>query len=530
MNKEGKILFYDRATGKGIIITQDQHKYQFYIGEWNDFNTMPEVGVYVAFTLVDETPTNILLAQEPSLDEMTSQDDKIFEDFLEPLNDKQEYNAQVRKTHRYHNSELTDTEDELVTLLNDADKSLEKIDDKINVTYSIAQTMQYYFKTIRESLQKRMGYKKVDGRLNYLLAKRFLWTTFNNLKEIDPHVVSLRIKSVSDDLEYMDRLEVDFSKKTRYPALAFEEIFLSYQKEYKYVQEQTKKIKEKLNALQTKEKTIDSAKKKKQRQIDNEASKEKKELLIQELKVLNGTYVDIIHMLAQLQDEYKYNTEKMYEFEHTYQEAFAKEFHTQAQKYKHHIIDILDAQAYLLDVLLWREAKTSKAIRAYFSELPVDVELNTKEYLKYYLSTLDEQKISDASKELFELYEHLLEVHRDYIMVVCYDAHDAIDYESALHQGCEKFAAKAFIDELKALKWAVTHSVKYIVIEESLRVATAQKFLDSYHDNIFSKPKIIVIGTSLPIHSKKYVIDKRVASGISPQALRKEVQKVIEVS
>ena len=524
---DGKILFYNETQGDGIIITPDKKKYPFYIGEWDDFETMPSVGIDVAFALKNEKPTAIVTLHkgEGDASDILKQEQGL-EAYM-PSKPVANIEEKEHTSHRYHNKSLTEAEGELVSLINASQKTLHSIGEKINLTVNLSDTMQKYFATIKKHIQKRQGYKKVDGRLNYVLAKRFIWTTFNNLIEIDPRIVTLRIKSISDDLKFMGTLYEDFNKKTKYPSSAFEEIFLAYQIEYKQIKETTLQITEKLALLKSKEKTVDGARKKKQEEIDKADTKEQILRLTKELKMLNGTYVDVIHMIAQLQEEHTLNRKKLMEFENSYKDDFYKKFQEEAQKYKDFLVDIVNAQAYLLDILLWREAKVSKSIQLYFKELPVDVELNTRGYLKYYLSTLDEEKYSQSTKELFELYEHLLEVHKDYVLVVCVNAQDAMDYELALQQVCQNFGVKAFIDEISALRWAVTHSVKYIVVEEMLQITNAKKFLDAYHNNIFSKPKVIVVGENVVLHSKQYDVAKTFPASLSPHNVATQLKSFI---
>ncbi len=526
----GKILFYDEAKGNGIIITTQKEKYSFYIGDWDDFETMPSVGIEVEFELKHDKPAGIVCKKQESDTEDELEEDAL-EKFMPHKTVANTQSPKEHKTHRYQNETLTEAEDELVALMNTSEESLHSLGEKINLTVNLSDTMHKYFQTIKQHIQKRQGYKKVDGRLNYVLAKRFIWTTFNNLIEIDPRIVTLRIKSISTDLKFMGTLHDDFNRKTRYPALAFEDIFLSYQTEYKQIKEVTLQIAEKLALLKAKEKAVDNARKKKQQEIEKTEDKEQLIVLTKELKSLNGTYVDVVHMIAQLQEEHTLNRKKLLEFENSYKDDFYKKFQAEASKYKKFLLDILDAQAYLLDMLLWREAKVSKAIRFYFKELPVDVELNTRGYLKYYLSTLDEEKCSESTKELYELYEHLLEVHKDYILVVCANAQEAMDYEQVLQPISKTLGVKAFIDEMSALKWAINHSVKYIVIEQYLQITNAKKFLDAYHNNIFSKPKIIVIGEdSNTQHSKQYDVTKALPQNSSPHSVASTLKKMITSS
>jgi hypothetical protein len=65
------------------------------------------------------------------------------------------------------------------------------------------------------------------------------------------------------------------------------------------------------------------------------------------------------------------------------------------------------------------------------------------------------------------------------------------------------------------------------VIQQQLSKTTAQKFLESYHTNIFSKPKILLIGSKEHIHSKKYDITRSLPYGATPAVVAKELSDII---
>ena len=49
MQTLGKILFFNADTGQGIIITSDKKKTHFGVEEWDDYDTMPSLGLEVSF-------------------------------------------------------------------------------------------------------------------------------------------------------------------------------------------------------------------------------------------------------------------------------------------------------------------------------------------------------------------------------------------------------------------------------------------------------------------------------------------------
>ena len=50
----------------------------------------------------------------------------------------------------------------------------------ITITMSLSGAIENYFGMVETNIKKREGYTKLNGRLSYILVRRFLWTTFGN--------------------------------------------------------------------------------------------------------------------------------------------------------------------------------------------------------------------------------------------------------------------------------------------------------------------------------------------------------------
>jgi hypothetical protein len=501
---------------------------------------MPSLGLTISYLLKDEIPSDIKVhevAEEKKKEEnekkieLETQEKEpevvVQETKLEPEPKPKPVTAKHSSTPKCKNKDLEKIGDELNALLNDSSDNINSLNARISLSMNIADTMQDYFDTLKRELAKREGYKKVNGRLDYSLAKRFLWTTFNNLVDIDSNVITLRISSIRDDLKFISDLEEDFHKKTLYPLSAFEKIFLNSQVEYTLVKQMTLEIVERLNLLQNKEQKLTAEKEKKKLDLARTKDKEIQKQLIQEIKVLNGTYVDIVHMMAKLKEIHKKNAKRLLDFETTYKENFYKTFQQEASKHKANIANVLNAQAYLLDSLLWKEAKSSEVILQYFKSLSIDIELNTKTYLKYYLSTLDENKANKESKDLFAFYDYLEKKHRDYILILTASPQEAMDYTQSIKSADKTLIVKSFISELESIKWAMANTVKVLILESTLMTTTASKYLDYYHSHIFSKPKIILIGDEQNIKSTQYVINKQLPSFVQSKQLASTLKQLL---
>jgi hypothetical protein len=282
---------------------------------------------------------------------------------------------------------------------------------------------------------------------------------------------------------------------------------------------------DKLNQLRASEEHLGKVLAQKKAELKKKMKTPEFPALKEAYKVLNGTYVDMIHMMGEIDERYKHDIELVNNFEKKFQNEFYKLFGDEAKKYNASIVDILSAQAFLLDSKLWTQAKSSKIVKEHFHKAGVEGDLNTKTYLKYYLDTLDSNKTGDDTQKLFELFDYLTEIHKEFIMVLVNSAQDAMEYESDIKRIDRTYNVKAFIDEKLALQWAIKNSIKVLVVEDRLAKLQLTTFFQHYKKLIPSSPKIILLGRDSK--SNIYPINKVLSKGVSPRVIATNVQKLL---
>ncbi len=156
---------------------------------------------------------------------------------------------------------------------------------------------------------------------------------------------------------------------------------------------------------------------------------------------------------------------------------------------------------------------------------PCSDSLQTKTYLKYYLSTQDESKATGETIKLFELYKYFQSAQKDYTMVVSASPQEAMEYESEINHMSGSYNVKSFVDEIKAIKWARKNSVTLLVVEDELQKVSAEKFLSIYAKNIMSNPKVILIGNKPG--SSAISITKLLPRGSSAKSVSKAVDSLL---
>ena len=529
MMTDGKILFFNESDGKGIIISSQKEKISFYVQNWDDFEVMPSLGLEVVFNLEKNVALNIIsksTKEAEGLRDSDAKEDKA-EDLINEevtLNEISEEEPAVKRIVE-DDSVIPKEDDQELVACGESEES-ESRPDSITISINISTAVNNYFNNIKDHIEHRKNYKKVDGELDYLLIKRFLFTTYNNLSDIDLHIITPKIKMLYEDLKVMSNLYNDFIEKTKYPNLAYQEVFLSCQAEYMKIKNGAEQTIERLKRLRGDEEQLDGILKIKKEEFDEDIQSIEFDALQYELKSLSGAYVDVVHMMAELDERYKSDLKLLSTFEDEYKTDFGEIFDVEALFYKKDLIEILNTQAHILDSQLWHQAKKSKAVKAHFKDSSISAELNTKTYLKYYLDSLDSDKATSETKKLFSLYEYLLSVQKDSIMIVVSSSQDAMEYESSIKNMKTTHDVKSFIDEKSAIKWAKKNSVKILVVEDKLQTVNVGKFLHVYKKYVSLTPKIILLGKKPNINS--YSISVLLTDNASTKVVTNSIKSIID--
>ncbi|MBT5935479.1 hypothetical protein [Sulfurimonas sp.] len=533
----GKVLFFNSNEGSGIIITAEKTKHNFSVQFWDDFDVMPETGLEVAFDEVDGNVENIVskATYEVEMRENVVQEDEVVEEktelqINEPLAIEKHLEIVSTPDLNYVDSteEMSVAHFELEIEGSEAEVEAELQRERpssITNTLTIGRAVSNYFDVIKQNIEIRENYKKVTGRLDYLVIRRFLWTTYNNLVDVDIRIITPKIKMLSNDLKEMAKVYDDYVIKTKNPPFAYQEVFLSAQEEYQKIKQGAGNVIEKINHLQVNAKKLGGVRSIRKKELQESIKTPQFKALEKELKSLNGAYVDVVHMMAELDERYKNDMVLLEEFETEYREDFYEVFDIEAQRHRDDLVDILNAQAFFFDSQQWSAAKSSKLVQAHFKQANVSGELNTKTYLKYYLSTQDESKATGETRKLFELYKYLQSVQKDYTMVVTANPQEAMEYESEIHHMSGSYNVKSFVDEIKAIKWARKNSVSILVVEDELQKVRVAKFLSIYAKNIMSNPKVILIGNKPG--SSAISITKLLPRGSTAKAISQAVDSLL---
>ena len=490
MQLSGKILFYNSNEGGGIIITAQREKYEFEVSDWDDYDRLPEAGMEVAF--------------EPDGDFATA----------------------ITSLKSAPDSEGRQQSEEAVTPTYSPDAPMPVI---VRLNVSTDNAIRDYFDMIERQIQERTQYKSASGRLDFLRIRRFLFTTYNNLTELDVHFITPELRDMRDDLLQMSQVYDDYKTKATYPDVAFDKVFLSRQSDYVHLRQDAEYSFNELKRLHSSE------------QMLSEALEEKEELLKRtlhaspqydrlgdEYKEVKKNYVDTIHMIASLDERYRAATRLMKEFEREYQQPFFEAFTEASRKYRKQILYILDAQAFMFDDLLWRQAKKSKVIKRFFEQAHIQGDYCAKTYLRYYLNTLDPELISAEQQELFNLYDYLEALERDTVMILVHDIDDALRLKYLMAQVDPSLSVEAFVDERKALAWAQDKPASIVIIEDQLQNFSFAQFMKAYKKKVSLQPTILLLSNLDPNGFDEEGLEMVIRKGYSDKEMSAAVREILE--
>ena len=197
MQISGKIIFYNAGDGTGIIMTSKKAKYRFDVADWDDYDVLPETGMEVAFSPDGDIATMIT-----------------------KLLNAEDVGAVVREDDGF---KPYDPEAPIPTI--------------VRLRMGPEEAIKDYFDRIEKEIQERTRYKSSPGRIDFLRIRRFLFTTYNNLTELDIHFITPELKAMRDDLLQMSQVYDDYKSKATYPDIAFDKVFLSRQPDYVHLRE-----------------------------------------------------------------------------------------------------------------------------------------------------------------------------------------------------------------------------------------------------------------------------------------------------
>lgn len=361
--EDGRVLFYNPQTGIGKLLLKSGDKYDFTSDIWEDYGSMPETGILIECSLEGGVVKNLkALQMSIPIENDDFNKDKVLPDGSGPS------------------------------------------------TYDVKHTLQNYFNSVDYLIGDPPEVVNTKEQLDYFLSRRFLVTAYNNLRSLDPSLHDHKdIKEKLSILQELHKAYYTVGDRVDLPHLAFEMIFLRSQPEYiKYIKDKENYF-SRISVLATLSQSLFPQIQKKEIELKKETNSEIKMKLENKLKPLRGRYVDAVHEKAELDEALTAMKDIKVIYTQRYFDTFVTELSLLSGEYKKVISKILNYKAYELDYSIWKYAASSKSIQEYFRTSGIDGAYSTMTFLRYYLNTLDKDKLGEEQKELFNFLKYLEE-------------------------------------------------------------------------------------------------------------------------
>lgn len=377
---DGRILYYNPHTGQGKLILKSQEKLDFSADLWEDFDVMPSAGKVVNCKIEKGKLVSITAIS--------------FEAELDTVEVKQKPELPF------------DTPNQSKASQNSSHNTL----SGQQPTFSVSETIQQYFKPIQSFIGKPPAVLNTSEQLDFFMVQRFLMTAYNDLKGLDATLHNhADVKKILDDIRQLQKAYMTLESRLNAPKLAFEMIFLRSQPEYLQFIRYNEQCLNRISILSKMEESLFpdiQAKEELLKDIPLE-NLEERQAVEKELKTLRRYYVDTIHENAEIYEELS----SMEDLKAIYTQRFLNEFLSELMKvggkYMETLRGILNYRAYEFDQLIWKHAEESRTIREFLHSSQIDGEYSTLTFLRYYLKTLNQDKLNKEQKELVKLEEYL---------------------------------------------------------------------------------------------------------------------------
>jgi CheY-like chemotaxis protein len=401
----GKIIFYNEADGKGLILTEDKKKYNFSIEEWNDFEHTPLIKQLIEFSCDGETPKDIVVKAED--EHVTVVTEPVKQDTLP--NDV-ERNVQEEEGKKQKPNFETDKFQE---------KEIKREIHHIHLQVTVKDAVDKYFHKYKTDIAAKYKYDKNQRLLDYFQMKRFLNTAFHHLIERDPDFGDDRLFILKQELEEGGLELKKFKDDANHPKLKFEHIFLMQQDDYVELNKQMEGNKKSIDVYKNTSNSLSFTLKKKEEtlySLDKESNEYRR--VEYDVKALRRKYYDALDDLEKFKRANKELMKIKEDFSKIYYKEFLEDFTKITEEINKQLTYIVFSQAYNFDTYMWMKARGSAAIRQFFIESQINGTFSSKTFLKYYLNSLDSSKLSQNNKDLMKLLHYLESIEEKSILIV----------------------------------------------------------------------------------------------------------------
>lgn len=371
-------------------------------------------------------------------------------------------------------------------------KKADNSDETLPEVITTEEAIQGYFQDLRTKVSRFSEYQNGTHEIDFLLLRRFIMTAYNNLVEIDMTLTDTPVFPIRNDVLKLSQIYDQFKLRALHVKKAFFELFLDNHDLFLKYQKRRDENKESIATYDIMIRTTDASLEKLEAEMKN-VSIESEEYapLMKQLKVLRAKSVDSIHHKRRLEDDNIQITLYLDMIINENEESFTKKFSSMAAVFEVEIITLLNKAAYILDIALWENARKSAIINKYFSELPIQGGISSQTYLRYYLQTLNEEKLTDEHRALIKLLPYLESLKKVSVLYLSADMESTKRITSILSSLSVKIELQYTADVLNAINMIKKNLPKYIFVDYQSDFKTLIKVLKNFPN--YDEVKVILL-------------------------------------
>lgn len=429
---EGRITYFNQQEGVGKILNRNKKVLPFDMDGWVDFDMLPNTGLIVEFEVKGDKAVEIVSKERPKGDGEAS--------------------------------------------------------DEVGAIKSPKECIEEYFVPVSGLIGEYAKLLESKKELDFKRMKRFLLTAYNDLYELDSSLADNSLEQKKNEIISLENKYGSFRRVAGFPlGYAFEKIFLENQPNYQKILTKKERTLQRITAYASKEKPLlyeIEAKERDLKKMEEDGKKGTEEHKVKEttLKNIRKQYVDTLHYVSTQRELLELISKQIDNFQKKYFKSFVREFEPLVRFYDAKLIKILNVRAYEFDSRLWGRAKRSKLIRQFFMDAGIEGTYSSKTFLKYYLRTLDKDKLNENNRSLFALLKYLESLGSENILVIRSNK-ELLNKTKYLIENIDKeLNVTATIDPSETFKYAIKHRPDIIILEHGMRVVGVSEYIKKFNE------------------------------------------------
>lgn len=502
-----------------ILVDEDKKQYSFGLDVCMGFDDFPEVGEKVEFDLDGGEIFFVELAKvkSESVESASPVKSKVKKKTKDNLKEKKSENSQKSKPGKKEKNKKV------------------KLAVNIPLDYSIEDSLDIYFDNIVSSIYEYEAEFDESETLDYILMKRFLTTAYNNLKDMDSTFMDDYVLELKYDLKIIENVYQKFLKKNSVPEIAFDTVFLSKQGSYVSYEKKLELNTGELMSAESTMKSIEHRIKDLTREIELATVSKHAEAKELDLKKLNRFYVDSIHQAGTLKEENAIILEALEKFKNSYRQTFTEMYEEEAKKYNDYIREQLNGYAYEFDKKMWESAEKSASIRSFFKRANIEEDYSSRTFLKYFIKSLDDTKLSNEHKRLFAMLEYLDSRAKLRVLVVSENFKDSDRIKHTIRSFDKDFSIEVSDKPRSSYYRRDLGKLDIVIVDLHIKNPTIFEFVDMMEKRIKqSKGSAIICVSSSKFKKDNLVLLKKrkigtlLSTALSDEAFEDRLIDIIE--